>query len=407
MIVMNVNFPPDVRIEKEARSLIAAGHQVMVVCPQSNSRPLEEQWEEIKIIRIAPLPKLWSKINALFFLVTHSNLLWLKRLQEIVDSFQIDVLHVHDLLPAATALALKKRNPRLKVVLDLHENYPFLLQERHAKSNPWPTKLWNNLFYNVKHWRKHERNCVTDSDRVIVVVEEAVERIMELGVPGPKILVIGNTPELDQEVSGYYTEQWQNRFKDNFLISYIGGINNISREVDVVVKAMPTIIKAVPNAHLCIVGNLSRQPGLAQLVAELRLDDYVTFTGWQPHESMLEFVDISDIGLVPSKRSQQTDHSSPNKLFWYMLRSKPIVASDCRSLKRIVQEIGGGVVYEAGNADSFAQAVISLKDEGLRKEMGSKGHQAVLKRYNWRVESGKLVKMYEEIQDKSWQVVEF
>jgi glycosyltransferase involved in cell wall biosynthesis len=80
-----------------------------------------------------------------------------------------------------------------------------------------------------------------------------------------------------------------------------------------------------------------------------------------------------------------------------MLDMWPVVASSCRSLRRVVQESGGGLVFEAGETDSYAEAVTRLKDPVLRRKLAQAGRKAALEKYNWRATLQRLLSLYEEL----------
>lgn len=49
MVLADVDFPPDIRVEKEARSLISAGHRVILLCPRTGDRPTVKTRNGIEI----------------------------------------------------------------------------------------------------------------------------------------------------------------------------------------------------------------------------------------------------------------------------------------------------------------------------------------------------------------------
>jgi glycosyltransferase involved in cell wall biosynthesis len=74
------------------------------------------------------------------------------------------------------------------------------------------------------------------------------------------------------------------------------------------------------------------------------------------------------------------------------------VVSSCRALRRVVEEVGGGLVFEAGSPESLADQVLALRDKGLRVQIGSHGHRVGQERYDWRrVTSKKLLDVYSQI----------
>ena len=86
----------------------------------------------------------------------------------------------------------------------------------------------------------------------------------------------------------------------------------------------------------------------------------------------------------------------PHKLFQYMAMRKPIVATDCTSLKRIINECECGVIITSGDHKKIAEAIISLyNNKKCARKLGENGKEAVVKRYNWKIEAEKLRKLYE------------
>lgn len=81
-----------------------------------------------------------------------------------------------------------------------------------------------------------------------------------------------------------------------------------------------------------------------------------------------------------------------------MLLKKPVVVSSCKPLKRVVEETGGGLVFQAGDASSLAETVVQLQDTQLRHNLGEAGYRAVKEKYNWSETSKILTGVYEQIQ---------
>ena len=81
-----------------------------------------------------------------------------------------------------------------------------------------------------------------------------------------------------------------------------------------------------------------------------------------------------------------------------MLMGKPVIVSDCRPLKRIVEETQAGLVFRSGDAQDLADKIIALyRDGALREVLGQRGHEAALNRYSWKRESRKIITLYEEL----------
>jgi glycosyltransferase involved in cell wall biosynthesis len=388
-------FPPDIRVEKEARALAQAGHKVFVLTPYKKGSPAEENIGYATLLRRIPQPTLpkraWNLVSLSLFGIIP---LWIPYIAEAVQRYGIEAIHVHDLPLVNTGLKVAKKN-HLPLVADLHENYPDAVRFYHSSN--WRGKI-SNMFISPKKWQVFETAWVNSSDRVITVVDEIGRHLVnDCGLPEDKLTIVMNTEDLDSFCSMPLKKDIIERYKSFFIISYIGGFAR-HRGIDTAILAMPKITSAIPEARLVLVGTGSNETALKELVQRKGLEKTVEFTGFQPFESVPSYMTASQVCLIPYIDSIQTNRSAPHKLFQYMALGKPVVVSSMESLSRIMEETGAGLVYTAGDADALAEAVIRLyKDKPLANKLGKAGLAAVKTRYNWEIEGKKLVEMYRSL----------
>ena len=78
-----------------------------------------------------------------------------------------------------------------------------------------------------------------------------------------------------------------------------------------------------------------------------------------------------------------------------MAMKKPVILTDCKPLKRIVEECDCGLVVPSGDYNEMAEAVIRLyKDKEYSRKLGENGRRAVEEKYNWENEAKKLCELY-------------
>ena len=65
-MILDVDFPPDERPEKEALSLIKAGYEVHLLCYTSQKRPLRENYKGIQLTRFNLPEKVHKKFSAAY-----------------------------------------------------------------------------------------------------------------------------------------------------------------------------------------------------------------------------------------------------------------------------------------------------------------------------------------------------
>jgi glycosyltransferase involved in cell wall biosynthesis len=392
MLLISHDFPPDIRVEKEARTLLAAGHQVTLVCENRKNRPSHERWNGIDIVRLHPQPLLWRQLNTATLLITLHNPIWERAIKRIIAEEKPDVLHVHDLPFVGPALRLA-RVFDLPMVADLHENFPAWLEFRRQTTK----SFLERLAFSPRRFARYEERVLQQCDWVIVVVEEAAERIEQLGVSPEQTVIVGNTEDTEAvNIDRQDIELPPSAMK----LLYVGGIGP-DRGLDVAIKAMPKIRRRIPSAVLVLVGDGISRSLLEQLALELGVASSVHFEGQQPFSKVHAYIEAGDVCLVPHIASPEINSTMPHKLFQYMFMKKPVIVSSAKPLARAVVETQAGLVFESGDPDSFAEAVFALQDPEVRQKLGQNGQQAVIERYNWQRDGQRLVKLYEVLAEKT------
>lgn len=398
-MILEGPFPPDIRVKKEAKALISKGHNVFLLSLIKNGLPAFEKLYGLKIIRIKISPKgilrLWNYISSIIFFYRPC---WKKELIKTVKKYKIEAIHVHDfpLVKTATFVAHKFKIP---IIADLHENYPEAIKAWRVRRR----KL-NQIIHNpspVWQYKKMEKPVLKHVNHIITVVEESKNHYQkDCEIPQNKITVVMNTENLEQFDNLKLDESLISSYKNDFVISYIGGFG-IHRGIDTAIKSLPKIIKIIPNAKLLLVGNRSNEDilYLKRLVKKFKVEDHVVFTGWVDFSMVPSYIILSKICLVPHQANGHTNTTIPHKLFQYMAMKKPVIVTNCRPLERIVKECNCGVVVTSDNFDKMADAVIFLyKNKEKIEKFGKNGREAVEKVYNWKLEAEKLSKVYEELE---------
>ena len=82
-----------------------------------------------------------------------------------------------------------------------------------------------------------------------------------------------------------------------------------------------------------------------------------------------------------------------------MLLEKPVIATNCNPLERILKETHAGLVYASNSASDLEEKIIYLnKKPDLMEEMGANGKRAVFEKYNWDNTAGNLINLYRNLE---------
>jgi len=384
LMFLESSFPPDIRVEKESSSLLRAGYNVILLTPRKKGHPDFEVLDGVYVLRVK-----WPYRIRTFSYPLDILRLFAKSLSFALK-YDVRILHVHD-LPYALFVVLLGKLLRRKVVFDMHEHYvgmsePVLRRRRIGRLL---------IFY----LRLKEMVSCKLATKIITVIEENARRVIGLGVPTDKVAVVSNTVDTDL-LDGLGRELAGGEFRGKFIISYVGGFS-FHRGLDTLLKALPIVVKRNPNVHLLLVGKGEMEDMLQELAEDLGVRDYVTFTGWVSLDEAMGYVRLSDLGVIPYHSTPHTNCTVPHKIFQYMYFEKPVLVSDVKPLKRIVEETGCGIVFPAGDYVQLAEKILEVigRRDVLRK-MGKNGRKAVVEKYNWKVEGAKLVKLYHDLTNR-------
>jgi glycosyltransferase involved in cell wall biosynthesis len=393
LMLLDKEFPPDIRVEKEARTLIKAGHELSLLSLGISGKPRGEIIEGIKVIRTElPLPKtvlgrVWDEFRFTFNFI---DPFWREALVRAVKREKPQVLHIHDLAMVKTGLSVA-RAFNIPLVADLHENFPEALR---VWRTGWKGKVIN-LISPPWRWKRLEKYCVHRADRVIAVMDEAKEHyVTDCRMSPEEITVVMNTTDLDYFYSLPLKKEIIDKYEPFFTILYIGAVA-VHKGMGTAISAMPLILEEIPNALLVLVGK-GEEALFKKMASNKHLERAVQFVSWQDFTLMPSYITASDVCIMPYLASAHVDTSSPHKLFQYMAMAKPMVVSSARPLARVAKETGSGLVYRAGDVEGFAKAIIEIyKDRDLSVRLGAAGQKAAKEKYNWQNDGQKLLQLYE------------
>lgn len=390
LMLLDRQFPPDIRVENEALSLIRAGHEVHILSYNFSDLPEKELYKQIHVHRFRIPEQVAKKSLGLIHALPYFKYRWKKEALRVLKSETFDAIHIHDLPLCILAASLKGKAGR--ITADMHENYPYLVQD-----NAYMNTFVGKLLFSRKIWFRKEKEWLLKADDIVCVAEQMKERLDKVLEHKKPIRVVPNTFNLEFFTHGREEmPELNERFRDRFVVSYIGGFD-ASRGIHILIRAIAQLRNDIPDLQLVLVGDGSNRAELEQLTSELDIASTVHFEGWQPSSKVIAYIEASSVCVIPHLRSVQTDNSSPNKLFQYMYFAKPVVASDCKSIEQLIRENDCGLTYPDQSPEALAEKLLFLYQQySERLRLGANGKTAVETRYNWETTVKPLLDLYNQ-----------
>jgi len=359
-MLTSVHSATDVRIyEKEARSLSVAGYRVLIVAPHEKN----DSREDVQIIAVRPQG---SRLRRM------TQGVWdVYRKAVEIDA---EVYHFHDpeLIPVGLLLRLHGKH----VIYDVHEDVP-----RDILSKYW---VWDPLRRSLGVAAEFAEAVGARSFDGICAATPAIARRF----PSPKTEVIRNYPRLDIQANLGAIPYGQRA-----AICLYVGVVGVGRGAKEMIDSIALVPEHV-NARLVLAGSYD-PPGLEVEFHARPGWSRVDSVGWVSRSGVVELLGRAKVGLAILHPTACFVESLPVKMFEYMAAGIPLVVSDFPLWRRIVGDVGCGLLVDPLNPVDIARAIGWIFTHPQEaEEMGKRGAAAVRSTYNWEQESEKLLKFY-------------
>lgn len=388
LMVLDEEFPPDVRVEKEITVLKDNGHNVHLLCYDRRGLPQHEKINGYEIFRV-PVSGTMYKFKALALLFPFYFRFWKKQILRQLDRGNYDLVHFHDLTLAKTCLEAVKLKG-LEVIGDYHENRPVIMQYyHHVRTFP------GNILISVNQWEKYQAKYTPRLGHLILVTQEARDYYLgKYSMKPDQITVVENYPDLAELRQFDTDEAIVNKYKDRKMLLYFGD-TGLRRGTETILEAAE-LLRDKAGYCFVVIGTSREQGHLLRFKEERNLNN-VEFTGVLPLGDAVSYFRAAYAGLSPLLKNIHHDTTYANKLFQYMAFGMPVLVSNCTAQEKVVKETGCGLVHEAGNALDLVEKIRMLDDPGQYERMGRLAAEAVENNYNFTVAGQRLLDLYDRI----------
>jgi phosphatidylinositol alpha-1,6-mannosyltransferase len=167
---------------------------------------------------------------------------------------------------------------------------------------------------------------------------------------------------------------------------------------DILIQALPAVLKSHPTAHILMVGEGPYGDYLRKLVSDLELTDSVTFIGRIQYKNLPKYISAGDVFAMPS-RSRLAGLEVEGLGIVYLEASScglPVIAGKSGGAPDAVLEGVTGVTVDGTSIVDVARAISEMLSDGVRAEkMGIAGRKWIEENWRWDIwaaEFNKLLK---------------
>lgn len=370
-MILGNSFKSDIRVLKEARTLVQNGYEVEVLAWDRENELLNKEYEEIdgiKIKRFFPKAKYGSGKKQIF-----SFIKFIFEVKKYLKNKEFDYLHCHDLDGLIVGYVIKKE--KHKLIYDSHE---FFAGYKNMKID-------KKIYYLEKILLKKVSEIISVSESICGEMK--------------KIYKLKKNPILLRNIPYYYPiDKKQNLLRKEFGISdekkilLYQGVFISGRGIEEIIK----LLKDLPQIFvLVLIGKGREKLKILEMIEKEKLKNRVYIKDFVSNDILLNYTNSADIGiLLPPKTSLSYWYSLPNKIFEFIQGEIPICCNEFPEIKKLIEENQFGISIDINNSMEIEKKILDLlknhknKIERIKKFKG---------KFCWEKEEKKLLKLYKNL----------
>jgi len=313
------------------------------------------------------------------------------RLEEVAREIRPDIIHAHSpVLNAIPAIKVARRLA-IPVVYEIRAFWEDAAVDHGSTAE-------GSLRYRIT--RALETRAIRQVDHAFTICEGLRGDILARGIAAEKITVIPNAVDVESfqlasPPDPQLLEQWGLTGKT--VVGFVGSFYAYEG-LDLLLDAVPELLRQRPDVRVLLVGGGPQETNLRKQVDRLGLGEYVIFTGRVPHKEVGRYYDLVNVLAYPRHPMRLTELVTPLKPLEAMAQGQLFVASDVGGHKELIDHGQTGILFEAGNRESLAEAIINLLEApDTWPAIRANGRAFVENVRNWRNSVANYVEPYRRL----------
>jgi glycosyltransferase involved in cell wall biosynthesis len=385
-------FPPAVHgggelfVYELSRRLAGKGHQVIVTTRGFKTLPKEEKTEGFYIERYRnPAPEHWkyhpiAKMNVPWYgkysVLSLDAIYSVRYLSQLARKKKLDLIHASFIVPSGFSGAIVKSFTETPLVITIHGNADFY---------EVPKILYPML-----------RFAANNADMLVAVGHELKSNLLkELGEYDIRVIPNGVDTEKyrpDKTIRDEIRRKQGISENTPLLLSISRLVER--KNIDLVLKAIPHVVKRLPDFKFLIVGEGPEYTRLRELSRKLEIENSVIFTGFVPEEEKTRIYLSSDAFIQLSSREGLSISLLESKA----ARLPAIVSNNKGTREPVKENESGKIVSNPDDPIEVAEKVIDLlTDTRNRERLGENARREAEEKYSLEAMTRQYIEVYKEV----------
>lgn len=236
--------------------------------------------------------------------------------------------------------------------------------------------------------------ALRQADVITTISTYTQSNLVKLGIPREKIMLL--YPGVDLEKFQRIPDL--SKLRDKYQLNGRKILLTVARLLerkgnDMVIRALPRVLKQVPNLVYLIVGEGREEEKLRFLVKRLNLGKHVVFVGRIPNDQVPQYYYLCDIFIMPNRMVESTKDVEGFGIVFLEANAcdKPVIGGKSGGAVDAIIDGATGLLVEPTSLDKIVSAILKLiADDRLASAMGQKGRKRVEDEFTWDVPVRKI-----------------
>jgi phosphatidylinositol alpha-1,6-mannosyltransferase len=252
---------------------------------------------------------------------------------------------------------------------------------------PWAVLAQGSEYLDPNARRlERTRRSLMAADAVITISRYTTGLVTRLGVPPEKVRLLRTGASLAALPEGQSALALRRRWglEGKRVLLTVGRVSRRKAQ-DVTIRAMPAILKSVPDAVFLAVGIPAAKEEFERLARGLGVADRVVFTGVAVPEELPLYYHLCDLFILNSRVTAKGECEGFGiVLIEAGLAGRPVIGTrGCGEEEAVEHEVTGLLVAPDSPEEVARAAVRILSDPDLARRMGENGRRRAMTLFSW------------------------
>lgn len=226
-------------------------------------------------------------------------------------------------------------------------------------------------------------------DGIYCISQYLVEFYKTMGLRNNNLLLVPSTVD-----TGRFQIPYDSPFEFQYIL-YCGSLTILKDGVNQLIESFEKISGKYPEIKLVLIGkgdNPKDEQTIKELVATLKMESRVIFTGLLPRTEVPAYMKNAKILALARPRSMVADAGFPSKLTEYLSTGNPVIVTEVGEIPGYLTDNKDAFLVMPDNVEAFAEKLdYVLSNYTEAKEVGARGKELTDIVFNYSFQARRMI----------------